>query len=64
MSESTRDVLVVPHVHRPEARDAAATTARLLRDAGVRAIFGPGTNIPQAAREILDMIRAAMADAA
>ena len=36
MSESIRDVLVVPHVHRPEARDAAATTARLLRDAGVR----------------------------
>ncbi|MEM7613542.1 MAG: cobalamin-dependent protein, partial [Pseudomonadota bacterium] len=29
-----------------------------LRDAGVRAIFGPGTNIPEAAREILDMIRA------
>ncbi|NNU81322.1 methylmalonyl-CoA mutase [Halovulum dunhuangense] len=29
-----------------------------LRDAGVKAIFGPGTNIPQAAREILDMIRA------
>jgi NAD+ kinase len=36
MSESIRDVLVVPHVHRSEARDAAATTARLLRDAGVR----------------------------
>ncbi len=30
-----------------------------LRDAGVKAIFGPGTNIPEAAREILDMIRAA-----
>ncbi|MEM9780457.1 MAG: cobalamin-dependent protein, partial [Pseudomonadota bacterium] len=29
-----------------------------LREAGVRAIFGPGTNIPEAAREILDMIRA------
>jgi methylmalonyl-CoA mutase len=29
-----------------------------LRDAGVRAIFGPGTNIPAAAQEILGMIRA------
>jgi len=28
-----------------------------LRDAGVAAIFGPGTNIPQAAREILDIVR-------
>ncbi|MCB1369935.1 MAG: cobalamin-dependent protein, partial [Rhodobacteraceae bacterium] len=30
-----------------------------LREAGVSAIFGPGTNIPQAAREILDLIRSA-----
>ncbi|HMO08759.1 MAG TPA: methylmalonyl-CoA mutase [Paracoccaceae bacterium] len=30
-----------------------------LKAAGVRAIFGPGTNIPAAAREILDLIRAA-----
>ncbi|MDM7459222.1 MAG: methylmalonyl-CoA mutase [Paracoccus sp. (in: a-proteobacteria)] len=29
-----------------------------LRRAGVKAIFGPGTNIPQAAAEILDLIRA------
>jgi len=29
-----------------------------LREAGVAAIFGPGTNIPAAAREILDLIRA------
>jgi methylmalonyl-CoA mutase len=29
-----------------------------LRKAGVRAIFGPGTNIPAAAREILSLIRA------
>jgi len=29
-----------------------------LKSKGVRAIFGPGTNIPKAAREILDMIRA------
>lgn len=28
-----------------------------LRDAGVAAIFGPGTNIPNAAREILDIVR-------
>ncbi len=41
MSDSTRDVLVIPHVHRPEARDAAATTARLLRDAGV------GVRVPE-----------------
>ncbi|WP_226779446.1 methylmalonyl-CoA mutase [Oceaniglobus trochenteri] len=30
-----------------------------LRDAGVKAIFGPGTNIPEAARDILKLIRAA-----
>jgi methylmalonyl-CoA mutase len=30
-----------------------------LREAGVRAIFGPGTHIPAAARNILEMIRAA-----
>ncbi|MDW4499564.1 methylmalonyl-CoA mutase [Sulfitobacter sp. D35] len=30
-----------------------------LRDAGVKAIFGPGTNIPNAAQDILDLIRAA-----
>ncbi len=29
-----------------------------LKDAGVAAIFGPGTNIPEAAREILSLIRA------
>ena len=29
-----------------------------LRQAGVAAIFGPGTNIPVAAREILDIVRA------
>ena len=28
-----------------------------LKDAGVAAIFGPGTNIPEAAREILGLIR-------
>ncbi len=32
-----------------------------LFDAGVKAIFGPGTNIPAAAKEILDLIRAARA---
>ena len=31
---------------------------RFLRDAGVKAIFGPGTNIPAAARDILELIRA------
>ncbi len=29
-----------------------------LKGAGVKAIFGPGTNIPEAAKEILDLIRA------
>ncbi len=29
-----------------------------LKDAGVKAIFGPGTNIPDAAQEIMDLIRA------
>jgi len=43
---------VIPH------RDYA-----FLRDAGVKAIFGPGTNIPSAARDILDLIRAARRDA-
>jgi methylmalonyl-CoA mutase len=28
-----------------------------LREAGVKAIFGPGTNIPSAAREILELIK-------
>ncbi len=32
-----------------------------LQKAGVKAIFGPGTNIPSAAREILELIRAARA---
>ena len=31
---------------------------QFLQDAGVRAIFGPGTNIPEAARDILALIRA------
>ncbi len=35
-----------------------------LKGAGVSAIFGPGTNIPEAAREILDLIRAARPKAA
>ena len=30
-----------------------------LKDAGVKAVFGPGTNIPEAAADILGMIRAA-----
>ena len=30
-----------------------------LKDAGVKAIFGPGTNIPDAAQDILKLIRAA-----
>ncbi|MFY9245614.1 MAG: hypothetical protein WAO88_07490, partial [Roseicyclus sp.] len=30
-----------------------------LKAAGVKAIFGPGTNIPDAARDILALIRAA-----
>ncbi len=35
-----------------------------LYDAGVKAIFGPGTNIPEAARDILDLIRASRPRAA
>jgi methylmalonyl-CoA mutase len=35
-----------------------------LREAGVKAIFGPGTNIPEAAKDILGLIRAARAEAA
>jgi methylmalonyl-CoA mutase len=33
-----------------------------LKGAGVKAIFGPGTQIPKAAREVLGLIRAAAAD--
>jgi methylmalonyl-CoA mutase len=32
-----------------------------LKAAGVAAIFGPGTNIPSAARDILQLIRSARA---
>jgi methylmalonyl-CoA mutase len=35
-----------------------------LKKAGVKAIFGPGTNIPSAARDILDLIRSARDDRA
>jgi methylmalonyl-CoA mutase len=35
-----------------------------LRQAGVAAIFGPGTNIPEAAAQVLELIRAAGRDAA
>ena len=35
-----------------------------LKKAGVQAIFGPGTNIPEAAADILRLIRAARAEAA
>lgn len=34
-----------------------------LQKAGVKAIFGPGTNIPQAARDILSLIRSTRPDA-
>jgi methylmalonyl-CoA mutase len=32
-----------------------------LKGSGVKAIFGPGTNIPAAAKEILGLIRSARA---
>ncbi len=35
-----------------------------LYDAGVKAIFGPGTNIPSAAKDILDLVRQARPQAA
>jgi methylmalonyl-CoA mutase len=35
-----------------------------LYNAGVKAIFGPGTNIPEAAQDILRLIREARAEAA
>ena len=37
---------------------------KFLQDAGVKAIFGPGTNIPDAAQDILRLIRAARSEAA
>jgi methylmalonyl-CoA mutase len=37
---------------------------QFLYDAGVKAIFGPGTNIPDAARNILELIRGGRAEAA
>ncbi|MEO0387896.1 MAG: methylmalonyl-CoA mutase [Pseudomonadota bacterium] len=36
----------------------------MLYDAGVKAIFGPGTNIPEAAKEILSLVRSARPKAA
>ena len=52
------------------AQDAAAPPERIdilipqqdydfLQKAGVKAIFGPGTNIPEAAQDILRLIREA-----
>ena len=32
---------------------------QFLYDSGVKAIFGPGTNIPKAAQDILELIREA-----
>ncbi|QFU09346.1 Methylmalonyl-CoA mutase [Rhodobacteraceae bacterium THAF1] len=37
---------------------------QVLREAGVAAVFGPGTNIPEAAAKVLVLIRSARADAA
>ena len=37
---------------------------QFLEEAGVKAIFGPGTNIPEAAADILSLIRQARAEAA
>jgi methylmalonyl-CoA mutase len=47
-----RDILVVCGGVIPEQDHAA------LKAAGVKAIFGPGTNIPEAARDILALVRA------
>ncbi len=51
-AQGAEDILVICGGVIP-ARDHAALT-----DAGVSAIFGPGTNIPQAAAEVLALIRA------
>ena len=37
---------------------------QMLKDAGVAAIYPPGTNIPEAAREILELLRARHAEQA
>ena len=47
------DIIVICGGVIPEADHA------FLREAGIRAVFGPGTNIPEAAAEILGLIRAA-----
>ncbi|MEM9427945.1 MAG: methylmalonyl-CoA mutase [Pseudomonadota bacterium] len=57
-AEGASDILVVCGGVIP-AQDHAG-----LKAAGVSAIFGPGTNIPDAAREILDLIRAVRPKAA
>lgn len=44
----TRHVVVVPHVHREDAREAAATTARLLLDAGI------GVRVPVGDEHVFD----------
>jgi len=33
---------------------------RMLEEAGVKAIFGPGTNVPKAARRVLELINDAL----
>ncbi len=43
--------------HRDLRRRDPAAGLRFSQAAGVAAIFGPGTNIPAAAREILDILR-------
>jgi methylmalonyl-CoA mutase len=50
--------------HRDLRRRDPAPGLRVPEGRGVKAIFGPGTNIPSAARDILDLIRAARRPAA
>ena len=52
-AQGARDI-----VGRRGRRDPAARTTTFLREHGVAAIFGPGTPVPKAAREVLAAIRA------
>ena len=67
-SQAAGHKTLVPAAHRGAAEGRAPATSSwscggvippqdydILRDAGVAAIFGPGTNIPEAAREVLEL---------
>jgi methylmalonyl-CoA mutase len=59
---------LIAELHRLGANDILVTVGgiipakdyRMLEEAGVKAIFGPGTNVPKAARRVLELINDAL----